>query len=279
MFLIDYIKYFIRFVLLHLFPYRFFIRKKSSLPPKRVVVSLTTIPDRIKKILPTLKSLTDQTMKPTQINLTVPRFSIRENKEYQIPEKLKNYPDLNILNCEKDWGPITKLIPTLQAEKEQSDTIIIIVDDDNIYPRNLVKSLVDESLKSPAASLGMCGCNLTEGGTWQYQGRGIKGNWITKEEKVDFVMGCGGILVKPSFFDQSFFDYEGAPEEAFYVDDIWINGHLAKNKISRFVIPLQGREPVFWPSLSTFFSLSLDQNENSLPGKNNKVINFFEKYW
>ena len=139
--------------------------------------------------------------------------------------------------------------------------------------------MVKESLENPQVALGMCGCNLTSETTWQYQGRSIKGNWINEKVPVDFVLGCGGILVKPSFFDQSLLDYSPAPPAAFYVDDIWINGNLAKNKISRYVISLSGKEPVFFPTLTTLFTLSLDKDENRSPENNNKVIDYCKAYW
>ena len=98
----------------------------------RVVVSLTTIPSRLTRLRPTLNSLLTQDYPPTAIYLAVPRRSAREPKPYQMPGWLVQHPAVTVIDCERDWGPASKLLPALLAERERPDTLIIAVDDDNI---------------------------------------------------------------------------------------------------------------------------------------------------
>ena len=59
----------------------------------RIVISLTTTPDRIQYIKPVIKSLLDQSVKVDQIVLNIPKLC--KNKEYDIPKELNsmlNYP-------------------------------------------------------------------------------------------------------------------------------------------------------------------------------------------
>jgi hypothetical protein len=108
---------------------------------KRCVVSLTTIPDRVNLLSECLNSLDNQSLKPSQIYLQIPkttlsgkRFDLSLLKKIHIPSSVK----INIID--KDYGPITKLIPVLELEKDP-DTYIIIVDDDIIYHKDLIKTL------------------------------------------------------------------------------------------------------------------------------------------
>lgn len=71
-----------------------------------IYLSLTTIPSRIYKIEKVIKSLSITGYK-TIIN--IPFFCKKENKIYDIPEWLNNYPNLIINRC-IDYGPFTKLI-------------------------------------------------------------------------------------------------------------------------------------------------------------------------
>ena len=83
---------------------------------RRVIASLSTLPDRIYNLEPTLRCLLKQTRPPDEIVLAVPEFSIRLQKEYVVPDYLEKIPHLRILRCKTDWGPATKFIPVVQEE-------------------------------------------------------------------------------------------------------------------------------------------------------------------
>jgi hypothetical protein len=53
---------------------------------RRVIVSLSTVPDRIKNLRPTIRSLLRQTRPPDEIVLAIPEFSVREQCPYLVPE-------------------------------------------------------------------------------------------------------------------------------------------------------------------------------------------------
>ena len=78
-----------------------------------VVVTLTTLPSRIDRIEPTLKSLLRQTIRPRAIRLNVPATSRREGSAYRVPERLRRLRSIAIVRVD-DYGPATKLIPALQ---------------------------------------------------------------------------------------------------------------------------------------------------------------------
>src|SRR2546423_1101232 len=88
---------------------------------QRVIASLSTLPDRINHLRPTLQSLLTQTRPPDEIVVAIPEFCIREQKAYAIPDYLLRLPRVRILRCEKDWGPATKFIPTIQDEFYMDD--------------------------------------------------------------------------------------------------------------------------------------------------------------
>jgi len=270
----------LRYLLIHLMPYEYFLSKtpKKHLSGLSVVVSLTTIPNRINKILPTLKSLTDQTVSPTVIYLAIPEHSKRENKPYIIPNFISECKNITIISSAMDYGPITKLLPALIKEKKSPNTIIIAVDDDNIYPKNFVETFCNEHLKNPKQALTLCGRNLTSDLKWPINQKSLKGTYIKTPTPIEIAMGCGGIMVKPEFFEDNFTLYSNVPEEAIYVDDIWINGHLAKNKVQRYVIPIDSAYS-YLQSITTLGSLSIDKKENKDSYYNNTTIAYFRQYW
>ncbi len=253
-----------------------YLRKPASAKAD-IIVTLTTIPSRIEKIYPALKSIMDQTMAPRRIYLAIPPFSVREQKEYKIPEALVNCPAIQIIDAQKDWGPASKLIPALIHSETKPDDIILAVDDDNIYPAEFLETFWQYSQKLPDAALSLRGWPMPRSLRWK-DSREFKGTEISQPVLTDVITGCGGIMVKPKFFDAGFFAYDGAPKQAFFVDDIWICGNLARRNIPKYVIPFRGRY-VYLPSLTALAGPALDHDENKTGGNNDAVIDYFRSYW
>src|SRR6058998_522017 len=89
---------------------------KRTFDNRRVIASLSTVPDRINNLRPTIRSLLKQTRPPDEIVVAIPQFSIREKRPYVVPKYLLRLPRVRILHCVKDWGPATKFIPVVQEE-------------------------------------------------------------------------------------------------------------------------------------------------------------------
>src|SRR5436309_15822743 len=87
-----------------------------TLDNRRVIASLSTVPDRINNLAPTIRSLLKQTRPPDEIVLAIPEFSVRERRHYVVPKYILRLPRVRILHCVKDWGPATKFIPVVQEE-------------------------------------------------------------------------------------------------------------------------------------------------------------------
>jgi len=100
----------------------------------RVIASLSTVPDRINNLRPTIRSLLKQTRPPDEIVLAIPEFSIREQRPYAVPEYVSRLPRLRVLHCRRDWGPATKFIPIVREELAagRGNTLIMVMDDDRI---------------------------------------------------------------------------------------------------------------------------------------------------
>lgn len=267
----------LRYRKLHIYPLSYYVRRLQNIPrvtcDDRVVVTFTTVPERIAHIGVMLKSILDQTVQPDKIYLCIPELARRTQSAYPIPEWLKQIPILEIIKTEQDFGPITKLIPTWLKEKYSKNTRIITVDDDYVYPHSLVESLVLWSEKFPEAALGLRGVLVPSSCLPSDIMRGphtLLRDWCTISSsninvlaRVDYFLGYTSVLFRSRFLDESILDYSHAPAGAFFEDDLWTGGHLAKANIDRFIIPSLNERLIPKPCKNTVDSpaLSLEENE------------------
>lgn len=252
------------------------------------IISLTSIPSRLPLIAPTLKSLLRQSLAPARIVLNLPRISKREGVAYHVPPFLDGIRAVTIRWCE-DVGPATKLLPSLAAE--DSRTPIIVVDDDRIYPANLVADLMAAAARDPAAAFGMSGWvvppDLVDRPTTVWSNlrmlppAPVRARRLSQPMPVDILQGLSGYLVRPGFFDlAAVADYSAAPREAFFVDDVWISAHC---RARRFAIP--ARRANYQPKLQRgFYGRTSLGRINRGPGpaaqrNNSIVIRHFAQAW
>jgi hypothetical protein len=259
-----------------------FIRKRLSIGQKsndlrRVIASLSTLPDRIDNLGPTIRCLLDQTRSPDEIVLAIPDFSVRQEKRYVLPEYLAKFPRLRILRATKDWGPATKFIPAIQEELAAGrlETLIMIVDDDRTYPRDALETYLSYSEELPNAALCFRGGSINRKST----GCNLKislGSQLRTPQPVTVMTGCGSYLIQPRFFDRTLWDYSDAPAAAFYVDDIWISGYLERQGVEKYIVPASGTMRTVRDQLGTMTLLEVPSGRER---SNYDVVNFFqEKY-
>lgn len=206
-------------------------------PNSRVVFTLTTMPKDIYNLQEVLWSLGNQSIRPDAIYLNVPMVNIRTNEPYTIPPYLNDMPHITINRCE-DYGPLTKLFPTLLKETDP-DTIIITVDDDRIYPPSLLRHLAWHAEYDSTVAWGLTG--------WAFMPmplpRGVAAvytPWYMRTahgREVDVLQAVKGNAYRRSFFKD--LDALSKPaQECFLTDDIWIAGYLAtKGNVRRILTP------------------------------------------
>ncbi len=243
---------------------------------RRVIASLSTVPDRINNLRPTIRSLLKQTRPPDEIILAIPEFSVRERRPYVVPKYISQLPRVRVLHCAEDWGPATKFIGAIQDELAagRENTLIMVVDDDRLYPRDALETYLYYSEQLPNAALCFRGAAMPSTLDWD-DAKMIYAKDLREPRPVAVITGCGSYLVRARFFDRSLWDYSGAPPVAFYIDDIWISAWLSRRGVKRYVIPASAMMRSVSRQRRT---VSL----NKIPGRqklNNETIAFFRDAW
>lgn len=204
--------------------------KRISNSPQ-VIVSLTSFPYRIPTIHLTIESLLSQTMKPDMIILWLAKEQF-PNLEKDLPESLlKLQKDgLTIKWC-NDIRSYKKLIPTL---KEYPDDIIITVDDDCIYHKDMVKRLYKSYLKNPE----YIHCHrttkilLNNDNSFTIKGK----KFYKKPSFANKLVGVGGVLYPPHSLYKDVTNEELFTTLAPTNDDIWFWLMAVKNNTKIAII-------------------------------------------
>ena len=250
------------------------------------MISLSVLPSRFKGILPTINSLTDQSVLPEKIIINLPRYFKRDKTNYEIPQYIHEHPLIELNWIEEDMGPATKLLPTISRYEKQPERLIIVVDDDQIYPRDLVSNYVENEKLLPDVAMTLSGWTVPRSfdhADKKQQYGGIvrfyrTDNSVNKPEQVDCLQGAASFAVKPKFFNKNVYDFANAPGEAFFVDDIWISGNLALTKTPVYVIPAPFRFGRF-VSLRQSSQFGLSNSVNADNTNNNVLYKYFENKW
>ena len=179
-----------------------------------IYVSISTIPQRIKHLNESVKSLLNQTKKPDKIFINIPfkyqRFT-EIIKDDQIPKF--NSSLIEITRCE-DCGPATKLLGSLN--KLEKNSLVILADDDHVYENYMIEKFFYFYSKAPNNAYSFYVHSLGKFGI----GQGADG----------FAINTNHLMGIKIFYDKVVKDYK----ELFLYDDLWISYFLyffKKNKI------------------------------------------------
>jgi hypothetical protein len=192
-----------------------------------IYVSLTSIYKNQNELYLTLKSILSQTQKPDKI------FVYLSEEPYILDDGFKNkkITDKNLIKLvnnnniiEVKWventGPYRKLLPLLKSKWDE-DCIIITIDDDSIYDKNLIKNLIND--------YNTYKCVINYNGFTPNMSRleqfniDIRSKFIPLS-RFNYPYGNSGILYKPEFFKKTgdlIFDKNIYQKTCNKQDDIW----------------------------------------------------------
>lgn len=195
---------------------------RTSRRKEDVIISLTSIPARINTVWLTIESLLRQSYKPDKILLWLAREEFSEKK---LPVKLLKMRKrgLEIHYCE-NIGSYKKYYFTMLKYPE---AVVVTVDDDVIYPENMLSSLMRWHRKLPNDIL----CHRSHKITFKDSGE-LKpyAKWIQYLDRKsyersayeNFPTGAGGVLYPSNSLNDIVFDKVLFLRLAPNADDIWL---------------------------------------------------------
>lgn len=242
-----------------------------------IIVSLTTFGHRINDVYITIESLMQQSLKADKIILNI---SKKDFNLSSIPSILKKQCErgLHINFINEDLGPYTKFFYTL---KEFPNSLIITVDDDQIYPMDLIDQLYNAHLIEP----NVIHCHRAHKIKFNKKNELLpyrKWDWNTQENqasKLIFPTGIGGVIYFPGCFDENILNKQEFLELCPGADDIWLKAMSLKNDVLCKKIP----DPR--PFASRFLTIENSQinsliSNNKIPkvGNDKKIHDVFFRY-
>jgi hypothetical protein len=221
----------------------------------KVILSLTTVPNRINGSTPTtgigpvIVRMTTLSYDNYEVHLNVPHTNKKTNEEYIIPEWLVNYSSdkLKIFRTE-DYGSVTKILPTLKRINDP-EQIIITVDDDLEYMDGFIEYHMEKRKVYPNFALGFAGIGSI-GGECHFC------TTLPKDTRVKILEGYKTASYKRSFFSDDFYEFS----KGSWSDDIIISAYLGKNNIQKYVMSYNLDED-FKPIVESFPVIRILPNE------------------
>ena len=272
-----------------------------------VYVSLTTILDRVEAVHETILSILSQDYPLAEVHLYISKEAYLIDKGIsEIPSDLAVVQDLDArlkIHYTENTGPYRKLLPILR-NKWKEDCLIITVDDDKIYEKTLVSSMVAQYQRTNGLYVianrayikwnqtlrklchNTCGvpnrvCNYIEhildgkreGQSLAY----VLGEQYDFISATTFFEGNDGVLYHPKFFTPLVFEWNLIQRFAQTHDDFWfklcalINGYGVKCSSPYFQRPTNQLSNT--KSSALHFNINVGSYDKIL----RKLINWFFK--
>lgn len=189
-----------------------------------IIVSLTTHGKRISEAHIAIESIMQGSLKPNKIILWISEDYKKQTLPITLQRQVKR--GLEIEYC-RDVRSYTKLVPALHKYPNAS---IVTIDDDIIYPYDMLENLVNAHIEDPD-----CIC-----ANWVHDiPVGIRDNYVSLLDwpvlhNVDrissrfFYEGFAGVLYPPCSFDSEILNEDVFLDICKYADDVWFNAMSLK---------------------------------------------------
>ena len=189
--------------------------------PRKIIVSLTSYPARMKFVPYVIASLLNQTMKPDKIILWLAEPQFPDKKLPRIFKKLQAC-GVEVKFCPENLGPHTKYFYALQ---EYPEDLILTFDDDIIYRDFIIETLYKSYLEHPdcVSAMRVTVMNLMPDGSfsfplWYREPDNSKG----QESHSFFATGVAGALYPPHSFSDEVFNVKAMMKLCPRADDTWL---------------------------------------------------------
>ena len=252
-----------------IFPLEIKMKQKPTLSEEdKVIVSLTSFPQRIDKVWMVIETIFRQTVKPDKIVLTLSELQFKDKK---IPKKLleQTQRGLEIIWTKDDIRSHKKYFYVMQKYPK---SIIITVDDDILYEKNLIKTLIDFNQTYPDCIV----CNWGSVKTGKDYG-----NWknllfeFRAPSYYTLQIGVGGVLYPSESLHKEVFKKEIFLEICPLADDIWLNAmaiindtKIVKTDYSFYYIPILNKNNI------ELNKVNVGENQNDVQIK--KILDKYE---
>ena len=194
----------------------------------RVIVSLTSFPARFDTLDICIKSLFDQSVKPDKIVL----YLGKECDDAVLPGRLAELEKYG-LEIKRGYADIRPHKKYFFAMQEYPEDLIITVDDDLMYHRNMIKSLLESYKENPNAVSARRVHRITSsGGDLEPYDRFDK-CWtkMTGPSHMLLSTNGAGTLFPPGSLPEEAFDIDTIKKLCLDADDIWIKFMLIKKGV------------------------------------------------
>lgn len=186
-----------------------------------VVVSLTTFEKRLPFVSFAIASIMLQEVRPFKIELWLGPDLAKAQLPNTLLELQKYGVELHY--CNIDIKGHKKYFWSIQ---ENNDKIIITIDDDVIYPKDTISTLLSAHERSPKAVFGRRVHKIIKaenGDVAPYR----QWKWDVRDEALEpgfqfLATGVGGVLYPPMIFDDETFNLDSICRLALNADDIWL---------------------------------------------------------
>jgi hypothetical protein len=219
---------------------KFSSETKEYLEKNPVYFSMTTSPIRLRKIGVALSLILHfPYIKEIHINLPV-LYRNKESYNQKDIDFIQNLSDkIKIFRVKEDIGPLTKILPTIERLREKKiNNIVISVDDDIFYPKEIFYELAYYSYKYPKCVFTGSGFNFNK--FYPY----LDEFYIKPPYKymrgcyqVDLIEGFGCVAYRQKLFDINYvLKLNNLSIECKLSDDLTISYMLYKKNVAKFVI-------------------------------------------
>lgn len=252
-------------------------RTKSLNTEKRsdnIIVSLTSYPARFKYLYLVIESIFRQTLKPDRIILFLDEGVREENLPSNLLE-LKKYG----LEIEIGGAPIKPHKKYYYAIKDNPDSVVITVDDDHVYRRDVVEKLINSYHQFPKAVSCMRAHRITfdankkvmKYNEWEYECT----DYINQPRMDLIATGIGAVLYPPKCMYKDIFDLDCIMRLSLDADDIWLKVMEVLNQTPVVAVEAKKVNPIAVDSIDVSPLAAQNVNES----KNDVYLqNLVKKY-